>query len=77
MMTKRSMMRKLLRARVSLNQTVQQILDINRKRKRLPYTNNPTKKGERLQEELKVLNKTAEHQALLVRRYQQQLNEVA
>ena len=76
-MTKRSMKRKLVRARIALNQTIHKILEINRNRKRLSFYSDPEVKQEDLMEELKVLNKTAEQQAKLVKRYEMQLAIVA
>lgn len=75
-MTKRSMKRRLVRARIALNQTIHKILEINRKRKRLTFYANPDQKEEHLMEQLRVLNKTAEQQAKLVRRYESQLDHV-
>lgn len=75
-MTKRSMKRKLIRARIALNQTIHKILEINRNRKRLSFYSNPKVKQEDMMEELKVLNKTAEQQAKLVKRYELQLATV-
>lgn len=72
-MMKRSMKRKLVRARMILNQTVQRILDINHTRKRLPYLDNAHVKERALDEELKVLNKIADHQARLIRHYEDTL----
>lgn len=75
-MTKRSMKRKLVRARIALNQTIQKILEINRNRKRLSFYPDPGEQEEQFTEELKVLNKTAEQQAHLVRRYEMHLSTV-
>lgn len=72
-MTKRSMKRRLVRARIALNQTIHKILEINRKRKRLSFSANAEEREERLTEQLRVLNKTAEQQATLVRRYEAHL----
>jgi hypothetical protein len=76
-MTKRSMKRKLVRARIALNQTIHKILEINRNRKRLSFYSNPKMQEEHLTEQLKVLNKTAEQQAKLVKRYEMHLATVA
>lgn len=78
-MIKRSLKRKLLRARIKLNQTVDQILTINKNRKRLNYTPIPIaeREEEALDEELKVLNKLAEQQARLVKHYETALTEPA
>lgn len=72
MMTK-PIKRKLLKAKISLHQTIQKILEINRKRKVLSDVENPRNIEADLNQELKVLNKLAEHQAHLVKRYEYQL----
>jgi len=64
------MKRRLLRARITLNQTIQKILEINRKKKGLPYVKNLKQEQEVIYEELRVLNKIAEHQAKLIRHYE-------
>jgi len=78
-MIKRSLKRKLLRTRIKLNHTVDQILTINKNRKRLNYTPIPKAQQEEqvLDEELKVLNKLAEQQAKLVKHYEMVLAEPA
>lgn len=71
---KRSIKRKLVRAKVALNTTVEKILDINRKRKRLQlYEDHLTDNGEELNQELKLLNKIADRQAKLIRKYESTL----
>lgn len=72
-MITRPMKRRLLRARITLNQTIQKILDINRKKKALPYLQNAKQEQEVMYEELKVLNKIAEHQAKLIKHYEMSL----
>ncbi|HMQ48273.1 MAG TPA: hypothetical protein PKA00_12695 [Saprospiraceae bacterium] len=69
-MTKRSIKRRLIRAKIALSQTMQKILDINKSRKQLPYAQDKQEKQQELNEELKVLNKMAAYQAQLVRHYQ-------
>lgn len=73
-MTKTSMKRRLIRTRIALHQTIQKILDVNRSRKRLSFLDNPAQKEERLNEELRVLNKLAKQQALLVQHYESVLS---
>ncbi len=70
---KRSIKRRLIRAKITLNSTLQKILDINRLRKQLPYLDNPLQTQRELKEELRVLNKIAEKQALLIRHYEERL----
>lgn len=67
------MKRKLLKARIALTQTIERILDINRRRKHLTALRNSTTHEQRLAEELKVLNSLATHQAKLVRKYETDL----
>ncbi len=74
-MITRSIKRKLLRAKISLNQTVQKILDINRRRKNLKYAQNSRQLELALKEELRVLNKIAEQQARLVQHYESYLSQ--
>lgn len=69
-MITRSMKRRLLRARITLNQTIQKILDINKKKKTLPYNPNARQEVREINEELRVLNKIAEHQAKLIKHYE-------
>ena len=69
-MKTRSIKRKLVKARIALNQTVQKILDINRKRKNLLNLENAVMKKQNLETELRVLNKLAEHQAVLIKKYE-------
>ncbi len=69
MMT-RSMKRRLLRARITLNQTIQKILEINKKKKTLPYRTDAREEAREIGEELRVLNKIAEHQAKLIKHYE-------
>jgi hypothetical protein len=72
---KRSIKRRLIRAKITLNSTLQKILDINRSRKQLPYLDNPLQTQRELKEELRVLNKIAEKQALLIRLYEERLTQ--
>lgn len=73
-MLKRSIKRKLIKAKITLNQTIQKILEINRTRKKLPYSNNAHQKQNNLNEELKVLNQIVKHQAKLIQKYEQFLS---
>ncbi|NBC08498.1 MAG: hypothetical protein GVY26_14995 [Bacteroidetes bacterium] len=72
-MNKRSVKRRLIKARIALNHTIQKILDINRNRKRLTYSRQSSQREEIFNEELRVLNKMAENQARLVRHYENTL----
>ena len=71
----RSIRRQLMRARISLNQTINKILEINVKRKELHQQRGPKRRHEALNEELRVLNKIAAQQAKLVRMYEQKLGD--
>jgi len=66
----RSIKRKLVKARIALNQTVQKILDINRKRKNLTYLENANIQRQHLETELRVLNKIAEQQVGMIKKYE-------
>lgn len=61
------------RAKQALSQTIQKILDINRKRKGLSQTDDVVEQGETLKQELRLLNKMAEQQARVVQTYEQKL----
>lgn len=71
------MKRRLIRARIKLNQTIQQILEINRNRQKLPYLQNADERKYSMEQKLKVLNKIAEHQAKLVRHYENKIGPKA
>jgi hypothetical protein len=65
-----SIKKKLLRTRYALSQTVQKILEINRKRKNLTFFKNSKKKEESLEQDLVLLNKIAERQHRMLRKYE-------
>lgn len=73
-MTSRALKRRWLRTKIALNQTVQKILDINKRRKMLTVVENAWAYEEQLQEELRVLNRTADQQARMLRRYELELS---
>lgn len=75
-MTKWSLKRKWLKTKISLHQTVQKILDINRRRKELS-SQQVRDHEEKLQEELKVLNRLADTQARLLRKYEDEITMTA
>ncbi len=74
-MNSRIIKHRLLKAKVALNQTIQKILDISRKKKTLPYQPDPVSKEAALGEELWLLNKLAKQQAQLVKHYETTLVE--
>ncbi|SER22934.1 hypothetical protein [Neolewinella agarilytica] len=61
-----------LKTKMALNQTVQSILDINRKRR---VFREDSSRQEELAEELKVLNAVAENHAMRLRTYEQRLQQ--
>ena len=73
LMMTRLIKRRLLKAKMTLNQTIQKILDINRNRKKLPYFEDATLRRKNLELELKILNKLAEQQVTLIKRYENAL----
>lgn len=70
---KRATKRKLLKAKLALQSTLQKILDINKTRKKLSYFKTPPEFYNRIKDELKLLNKVAEQQARLVQLYETEL----
>lgn len=70
----RSIKRRLVKAKISLSNTIQQILDINQQKKKLQFFENANQQREQLEDELKVLNKVAEHQAKLIKSYEKVLS---
>jgi len=70
--------RRLLKAKMTLHQTIQSILTINRKRKALDFLEQAqlNEKSSLLAEELRVLNKIAARQARLVQHYEMELATV-
>lgn len=72
-MNRRSLKQRLLRNRIALKQTLNRILDINRKRKVLNESVEYQEHSAKLEDELRVLNQLASNQASLVRKYEQDL----
>ena len=70
--------RRLLKAKMTLHQTIQSILNINRNRKKLPFLSDELAqpKSSELDSELKVLNKIAAQQARLIQHYEAALAAV-
>ncbi len=69
-MKSRIIKRRLVKARSALNQTIQKILDISRKKKTIPFTPDPESKEAVIGEELWLLNKLAKQQAQLIKHYE-------
>mgnify|MGYP006870805542 CR=1 FL=1 len=75
-MIRRTIASRLTQAKSTLSQTMESILDINRRRKTLPLDPSIKKDQEQaLSEELKILNKLAEQQAVLIRKYEMALTK--
>ena len=75
-MNTRSLKRRWLKTKIALNDTVQKILEINRKRKQLSaFTKERNGREEELNDELKMLNALADQQARLMRRYEEKITD--
>ncbi len=72
-MTSRLLKRRWLKTKIALSQTIQRILDINRRRKVLSKAENVENFEQQLQEELRVLNRIADQQARMLRKYEADL----
>ncbi|WP_116106637.1 hypothetical protein [Lewinella sp. IMCC34191] len=72
MSTRRNLKYKYLKTKIALSQTIQQLLEINRKRK---FFREDPKRETQLNEELKVLNATAEIQARTLKSYEESLQK--
>lgn len=68
----RNMKYRYLKTKMALSQTVQSILDINKKRR---FFREDASRREELAEELKVLNAVAENHAMRLRTYEQKLQK--
>ncbi|CAH0999538.1 hypothetical protein LEM8419_00838 [Neolewinella maritima] len=73
MSTRKQLKYKYLKTKIALSQTIQQLLEINRKRRF--FREDPQREVE-LNEELKVLNATAEIQARTLRSYQESIQKL-
>lgn len=71
MSTRRNIKYRYLKTKMALGQTIQAILDINRKRR---FFKQDDGRREALNEELKVLNAVAENQALKLRTYEHRMD---
>ena len=72
MSTRRNIKYRYLKTKMALSQTVQAILDINKKRR---FYQEDRKSKKQLDEELKVLNAVAENQARSLKMYEIKMNE--
>ena len=71
-MTRKSIIKKLLKAKNALNHIIQKILDINKKRKQSLHLDNDWHAHS--EDELRLLNKMAATQARIVQHYERMLN---
>lgn len=76
-MNLRSLKQRLLKTRFALTQTLNRILDINRKRKALNELVEFKEHSAKLEDELKVLNHLVSSQASLVRKYEKDIKDKA
>ena len=76
-MNRKSIKRRWLKTKIALNDTIQKILDINRKRKHLASIPEETQVAGNLGDELKLLNALADQQAKLLKRYEEKIIEEA
>lgn len=70
------MFQRLLTANDALKATIQKILDLNRQLKSLRKSKEPEKDVD-IKQELKLLNKVADHQAKIVRLYEFDLKKAS
>lgn len=70
MSTRKHLKYKYLKTKIALNNTIQQLLEINRKRR---FFREDPKQETVLNEELRVLNATAEMQARTLKSYEQSI----
>ncbi|MBB4078709.1 hypothetical protein GGR28_001322 [Lewinella aquimaris] len=70
MSTRKHLKYKYLKTKIALSQTIQQLLEINRKRRF--FKEDPVREN-KLNEELKVLNATAEIQARTLKGYEESI----
>lgn len=72
MSTRRNIKHHYLKTKKALNDTMQRILDINRKRR---FFGEDARRKEELNEELRVLNAVAENHALRLRTFEARLSQ--
>lgn len=72
MSTRRNIKYRYLKTKMALSETIQAILNINRKRR---FFKEDQRRRKALDEELKVLNAVAENQALSLRTYQHRMEQ--
>lgn len=72
MSTRRNIKYRYLKTKMALSETIQAILDINRKRQ---FFKEDERRKKALNEELRVLNAVAENQALSIRTYESRMKK--
>ncbi|MEL6393302.1 MAG: hypothetical protein AAFY36_04340 [Bacteroidota bacterium] len=75
-MSRKALKKKWLRTKMALSETMQKILDLNRDRKRM-YDHNICQINRDYDEELRILNATAELQSRVLRVYDEKLKRTA
>ena len=75
-MNEHSIITRLLTAKDSLKATIQKILDLNRQLKSLRKSEEVTE-DQAIKQELKLLNKVADHQAKIVQLYEYRLKKAS
>ena len=68
--------RNLLKAKKTLRNALNHILDINRKKFSPKFSAAKPEEREAIQTELKLWNKSAQHKAVMIKMYEQRLQEV-
>lgn len=69
----RAIKRKWLKAKLTLDESIHRILEINRRKKHLSFFPNNNQQEKDLNEELRLLNRIAEQQAHLLKHYELKL----
>jgi hypothetical protein len=74
-MVTRTIRERLLRAKTILHEALHKLMEINRLKKQLPFVKDRESKEEELSQELKMLNKIVSQQAVLIRKYEEELQD--
>ncbi len=76
-MNENSIIQRLLTAKDALTSTIQKILDLNRQLKSLRKSKEEVVADVAIKQELKLLNKVADHQAKIVQLYEYRLKKAS
>lgn len=76
-MNEHSVIQRLFNAKDSLTATIQKILDLNRQLKSLRKSKEEVAGDQAIKQELKLLNKVADHQAKIVQLYEYRLKKAS